>query len=148
MPARLNHDEAFKWVASGVLLVWALSAHRPIVGLIAVAVAALDIQVMVLWAAFVGSLFTAVTTVVLGLAVLLPLQFFPAHKVNDKRANKIRVGAIGCIWVSSLLCAAVSPGVRPRSSCLATTVLECSWHLQRLRSLDTGASRCASSSRR
>mmetsp|Transcript_24146 Transcript_24146/g.63002 ORF Transcript_24146/g.63002 Transcript_24146/m.63002 type:complete len:482 (+) Transcript_24146:125-1570(+) len=99
MPAkRLQHDEAFKWVASGVLLLWAVSAHRPAVGLTALGVAALDIQVMCAWAAFVGSLFTAIVTIVGGLAILLPLQYFPAHKMNDKRQNRLRVTAIAIIW--------------------------------------------------
>eukprot|EP00038_Savillea_parva_P004249 m.135621 g.135621 ORF g.135621 m.135621 type:complete len:483 (+) comp11420_c2_seq1:563-2011(+) len=100
MVGGVQHDEAFKWVASGVLLVWALSAHYPIIGLASVALAALDLQVMLLWTCFVGSLVGAILTIVSGLAVLLPLQFFPASKVNDKRANKLRLIAIGVLWAA------------------------------------------------
>jgi hypothetical protein len=53
---------------------------------------------MVLWTTFVASLVGAVLTITSGLAVLLPLQFFPARKVNDSKTNRLRVGAIGVIW--------------------------------------------------
>jgi hypothetical protein len=120
MSGRLQHDEAFKWVASGVLLVWALSAHYPVVGLVAIAVAALDIQVMVLWAAFVGSLFGAIITIITGLAVLLPLQYFPAKKINDTRTNKMRVVAVGCIWVR--WCEIVLSRLPPPRLCIARSL--------------------------
>ena len=122
MVGGVQHDEAFKWVASGVLLVWALSAHYPIIGLASVALAALDLQVMLLWTCFVGSLVGAILTIVSGLAVLLPLQFFPASKVNDKRANKLRLIAIGVLWVRcpGYLFVDVCCASMPRYSCMYT----------------------------
>lgn len=45
MALGVRHDEATKWVLSGVLLLWAMSAKEPAVGLLAIALATLDIQV-------------------------------------------------------------------------------------------------------
>eukprot|EP00041_Stephanoeca_diplocostata_P019986 m.438234 g.438234 ORF g.438234 m.438234 type:complete len:514 (+) comp21441_c0_seq3:335-1876(+) len=99
MPQRIGHDEAFKWVVSGTLLMFALTSHNLVLACFAVALAVLNMHVMLLWGAFVGSLFAAVCSIIGGLMVLLPLQYFPAKDVNDKRTNRMRIIVIGTLWI-------------------------------------------------
>eukprot|EP00040_Diaphanoeca_grandis_P000034 m.14184 g.14184 ORF g.14184 m.14184 type:complete len:484 (+) comp10036_c0_seq1:364-1815(+) len=98
MSRLLQHDDALKWVAVGTLFVYAIASRDLLLASCAAAVGVLDLQVIVLWGCFAGGLVAAVLSILTGLALLLPLQFFPANKVEDKKTNKIRMIVLGSLW--------------------------------------------------
>jgi len=61
-------------------------------------IAALDLQVLILWSFFVGSLVAAILGIIGGLLLLLPLQFLPATLVNHEKRNKLRIIVICILW--------------------------------------------------
>jgi quinol-cytochrome oxidoreductase complex cytochrome b subunit len=97
-----------------------------LLGVAAVTVAALDLQVILLWSAFVGSIVCAILAVIGGLLLLLPLQFLPATQVNDRKKNKVRTIAISVLWILygwTSFHASHNPGIRGLFTLLTTVVV-------------------------
>lgn len=94
----LENDEALKWVVVATVVVYAFSIRDLMMASGALAIGILDLQVVLLWAGFAGGLLGAVLNIIGGLICLLPLQFFPANKVDDEKMNKYRYMTIALWW--------------------------------------------------